>query len=329
MASEPAMPAILAEGIRKRFGSVQALDGVDLAAGPGTVLGLLGPNGAGKTTMVRVLTTLIRPDAGRARVAGFDVSSQGAAVRAVIGLAGQQTAIDPLLTGRENLELIASLHHLRRGDVRARAGELLERFDLAGAAGRRAGGYSGGMRRRLDLAAALVAEPRVLVLDEPTAGLDPRSRLGLWETLRGLVDGGTTALLTTQYLDEADQLADRIAVLDAGRVVAEGTPDQLKAKIGGHRVEIRFASPADAGHAARTIADLADRRPAIDELSATLVVPVAGGPAPLADIVRRLDTAEIEIVDLVVRHPTLDDVFLTLTGRAAQPMLEPAGGAAP
>jgi ABC-2 type transport system ATP-binding protein len=306
-------PAILAEGLHKRFGAVHALDDVSFTAPAGTVLGLLGPNGAGKTTSVRILTTLLPPDAGTARVAGHDVVTHPAMVRSVIGLAGQQAAIDPLLTGRENLELIATLHHLAPRDTRRRATELLDRFDLTDAADRRAGGYSGGMRRRLDLAASLVGNPQILILDEPTAGLDPRSRQDLWDTLRDLVEQGTTALLTTQYLDEADQLADDIVVIDHGRVVAHGSPDQLKAQIGGHRIEIHLANHHDAAIAAQAVAGLAASPPEIDPRTATLIVPIPGGAAPVAAVVRRIDGVDLDIADLVVRRPTLDDVFLTLT----------------
>jgi ABC-2 type transport system ATP-binding protein len=282
------------------------------------VFGLLGPNGAGKTTTVRILTTLLAPDAGSARVAGFDVVDQPAAVRAAVGLAGQQAAVDPLLTGRENLDLIATLHHLNRPTRRRRVNELLDRFDLEAAAGRRASTYSGGMRRRLDLAASLIGEPEVLVLDEPTAGLDPASRQALWATIRSLVDHGTTALLTTQYLEEADQLADDIVVIDAGRVVATGTLDQLKAQISGHRIELQLADPADTTTAIRVLEHVASSPPAIDPHTGGLVIPIAAGTAPTAAVIRSLDTAGIEVADLVVRRPTLDDVFLTLTG-ADQP----------
>jgi ABC-2 type transport system ATP-binding protein len=312
-------PAILAKGLHKHFGPVHALDDVDLTVPVGTVLGLLGPNGAGKTTTVRILTTLIPPDAGWARVAGFDVVDQAAQVRASVGLAGQQAAVDPLLSGRENLDLIATLHHLDRATRRRRVDELLERFDLTAAARRRASTYSGGMRRRLDLAASLIGQPAILVLDEPTAGLDPASRQALWTAIRSLVDQGTTALLTTQYLEEADQLADDIVVIDNGRVIARGTPDQLKAQIGGHRIEVRLASPDQATTAIRAVADLAAGPPEIDHRTATLIVPITGGAAPVAAVVRRLDAADLAIADLVVRRPTLDDVFLTLTGAGTVP----------
>jgi ABC-2 type transport system ATP-binding protein len=306
--------AIQAEGLHKHFGAVHALDDVSFTVPAGTVVGLLGPNGAGKTTAVRILTTLLRPDAGRARVAGFDVVNQAPQVRAAVGLAGQQAAVDPLLTGRENLALIATLHHLGRRETRRRVHELLERFDLTDAAGRRASTYSGGMRRRLDLAASLIGQPQVLVLDEPTSGLDPASRQALWATIRSLVDQGTTALLTTQYLEEADHLADDIVVIDHGQLVAHGTPDQLKAKVGGHRIELRLTDRSDTDAAALALEDLANRPPMIDADAGRLVIPITGGAAPTAAIIRALDTTGIDVADIVVRHPTLDDVFLTLTG---------------
>jgi ABC-2 type transport system ATP-binding protein len=306
-------PAIEAEALHKRFGAVHALDDVSLTVPAGTVLGLLGPNGAGKTTTVRILTTLIPPDAGRARVAGFDVVDQAAEVRATIGLAGQQAAVDPLLTGRENLDLIATLHHLDRPTRRGRVNELLERFDLTAAAGRRASTYSGGMRRRLDLAASLIGQPPVLVLDEPTAGLDPTSRQALWATIRSLVDQGTTALLTTQYLEEADQLANDIVLIDHGRVIAAGTPDQLKAQVGGHRIEIQLAKPADTTSAIHALEQAASSPAITDPHTGRLTIPISGGAAPTAAVIRRLDAAGIEVADLAVRRPTLDDVFLSLT----------------
>ena len=310
-------PAIEAEGLHKRFGTVHALDDVSFAVAPGTILGLLGPNGAGKTTVVKVLTTLIRPDAGSARVAGFDVLAQAAQVRSAVGLAGQQAAVDPLLTGRENLDLIATLHHLGRRETRRRVRELLDRFDLTDAADRRASTYSGGMRRRLDLAASLIGQPHVLVLDEPTAGLDPASRQALWGTIRSLVDQGTTALLTTQYLEEADQLAHDIVVIDHGQLVAHGTPEQLKAQVGGHRIELDLVNPTDASSALRALQDIAGTSPAvIDPHAGRLVVPITGGAAPTAAVIRALDTAGFDVADLAVRRPTLDDVFVTLTGTA-------------
>jgi len=310
-------PAIVTEGLHKRFGAIHALDDVSLTVPAGTILGLLGPNGAGKTTLVKILTTLLRPDAGRARVVGFDVVTQAGQARSAVGLAGQQAAVDPLLTGRENLDLIATLHHLGRRETRHRVRGLLERFDLTDAADRRASTYSGGMRRRLDLAASLIGQPQVVVLDEPTAGLDPASRQALWATIRSLVDHGTTVLLTTQYLEEADQLAHDVAVIDHGRLVARGTPDQLKAQVGGHRIEVQLGNPADAANAVRTLEDIAGTSPpVIDPQSGRLVVPITGGAAPSAEVIRALDTAGIDIADLAVRRPTLDDVFLTLTGAA-------------
>ena len=308
--------AIQAEGLRKSYGDVQALAGVDLEALPGTILGLLGPNGAGKTTAVRILTTLLAPDGGTARVAGLDVVRDAAALRAKIGLAGQYAAVDDNLTGRENLEMVGRLYHMGRTASLARADELLERFDLTEAARRPVRTYSGGMRRRLDLGAALVARPPVLFLDEPTTGLDPRSRIGLWDAMEVLVAGGTTVLLTTQYLDEADRLADRIAVIDRGLVIAEGTPDELKAKVGGDRLEIHLCDGQRGQEAAAALAAIASERPFIENGSVS--VPVAQRRGTIADAVRRLDDAGIAIDDIAVRTPTLDDVFLNLTGRVAE-----------
>jgi ABC-2 type transport system ATP-binding protein len=303
------------EGIVKRFGEVRALDGVDLAAKPGRVLGLLGPNGAGKTTLVRVLATLIRPDAGTARVTGLDVVSAAGQVRERIGLAGQYAAVDENLTGLENLTMVGRLYGMERASAKRRGGELLDRFDLDDAADRPAKTYSGGMRRRLDLAAALVAEPPVLFLDEPTTGLDPRSRLGLWGVIEGLVAGGTTALLTTQYLDEADRLADEIAVIDHGRLIAEGTPNQLKDRLGGERLEVRLESAADAARASEVLAPMADEAPTAT--GHDVIVAVRDAHGVIVEAVRRLSEASIEVEDLSLRRPTLDDVFLALTGHAA------------
>jgi ABC-2 type transport system ATP-binding protein len=312
-------PAILAEGLRKSFGQVQALAGVDLAVRAGTVLGLLGPNGAGKTTTVRVLTTLLRPDAGHAWVAGWDVARQPAAVRQVIGSAGQSAAVDEHLTGRENLRMAGRLHHLSRAEAGRRAAELLERFELAQAADRTVRTWSGGMRRRLDLAISLVGRPRVLFLDEPSGGLDPRGRRQLWQAVRDLVQGGTTVLLTTQYLEEADQLADHVVVIDRGRVIAQGTSGDLKSRVGGDRLQLRVAAPATTGQAADAVACLGDGAPQVDVEAAEVTLPVRDGAAVLPEVVRRLDAAGLALSGLVLRRPTLDDVFLALTGRPAPP----------
>jgi ABC-2 type transport system ATP-binding protein len=295
---------------------VQALCGVDLRAPVGTVLGLLGPNGAGKTTAVRILTTLLQPDAGEARVAGLDVRRDAAALRTKIGLAGQYAAVDENLTGAENLEMVGRLYHLPKGEPRTRAAELLERFGLQDAADRLVRTYSGGMRRRLDLAAALVARPPVLFLDEPTTGLDPRSRLDLWETIEGRVAAGTTVLLTTQYLDEADRLADRIAVIDRGRVIADGSSDELKDQVGGERLDVTLEPGADADAAIAALETIASERPGIAD--GALHVPLRHRQGVIAEAVRRLDQAGVGIEDVAMHRPTLDDVFLTLTGRAAE-----------
>jgi daunorubicin resistance ABC transporter ATP-binding subunit len=310
-------PAILAEGLRKAFGEVPALGGVDLAARAGSVLGLLGPNGAGKSTAVRILTTLLRPDAGHARVAGLDVARQPAAVRQVMGLAGQAAAVDEYLTGRENLLMAGRLHHLDRAEAHRRAAELLQRFELAEAADRTVRTFSGGMRRRLDLAVSLVGHPRVLFLDEPSSGLDPRGRQQLWQTIRQLVEDGATVLLTTQYLEEADQLADHVVVIDHGRVIANGTPEQLKRQVGGERLHLRLATAGDAGRVAELVADLDGGTPRVDPRTGVVTVPIADGVASLAEVVRRLDAAGVVLADLALRRPTLDDVFLALTGRPA------------
>jgi ABC-2 type transport system ATP-binding protein len=322
----PAEPAVETSGLHKSYGDVRALRGVDLRVETGSVFGLLGPNGAGKTTAVRILTTLLAPDGGSARVAGFDVVREAANVRRHIGLAGQYAAVDENLTGFENLEMVGRLYHLGRGHSRDRARELLASFDLAEAGDRLVRTYSGGMRRRLDLAAALVARPPVLFLDEPTTGLDIRSRIGLWDAIEALVSEGTTVLLTTQYLDEADRLADRIAVIDQGLVIAEGTPDELKAQVGGERLEIHLCDRERGAEAVVALASVASDQPFLED--GTVRVPVAERRGTIADAVRRLDEAGIAIDDISVSVPTLDDVFLTLTGHAAEQEAEAAEAAA-
>jgi ABC-2 type transport system ATP-binding protein len=308
--------AISVRGLRKSYGSVQALAGVDLDVPRGTVLGLLGPNGAGKTTLVRVLATLLRPDEGSARVAGLDVMAEAAELRERIGLAGQYAAVDENLTGLENLVMVGRLYGARRRDARARGRELLERFDLVDAADRATKTYSGGMRRRLDLAAALVADPPILFLDEPTTGLDPRSRLALWEVIEGLVAEGTTVLLTTQYLDEADRLADRIAVIDRGLVIASGTSDELKDRVGGERLEVRLDEGADTEAAVAALSPMSDEAPVCEDGLLKLSVRQRGGT--IVEAVQRLSEAGVGVDDLALRRPTLDDVFLALTGHAAE-----------
>ncbi|WP_405960456.1 ATP-binding cassette domain-containing protein [Streptomyces sp. NBC_00024] len=310
--------AIHAEGLVKTFGDVRALDGVDLDVPEGTVLGLLGPNGAGKTTTVRCLTTLLRPDSGRAVVAGIDVLKDPDAVRRSVGLSGQFAAVDEYLTGRENLQMVGQLYQMRAKAAKVRAGELLEQFHLADAADRPARTYSGGMRRRLDLAAALVVSPPVMFMDEPTTGLDPRNRQQLWEVIKRLVSGGTTLLLTTQYLEEADHLAHDIAVVDHGRVIARGTSDQLKARTGGERVEVVVHERERIPAAVEVLTGFGKGETTVEDHTRRLTVPVAGGAKLLAEVIRELDTRGIEIDDIGLRRPTLDDVFLSLTGHLAE-----------
>jgi ABC-2 type transport system ATP-binding protein len=313
-------PAIVTEGLAKSYRNVPALTGVDLVVPPGSVFGLLGPNGAGKTTLVRILATLLRPDAGTARVAGFDVQREAADLRAHIGIAGQYAAVDDNLTGFENLEMVGRLYHLGRRLARDRADELLHHFDLEEAGRKVVKTYSGGMRRRLDLAAALVARPPVIFLDEPTTGLDPRSRVALWETIEGRVAEGSTVLLTTQYLDEADRLADRIAVIDRGAVIAEGTSEELKRQVARERLEVVLDDAADPRAAVHALAAMADGyAPASEGKVVTLTIGRRGGA--MVEAVRRLDSAGVGIADMAIRRPTLNDVFFTLTGRKAE---EPA-----
>ncbi|KAB7852509.1 ATP-binding cassette domain-containing protein [Streptomyces mobaraensis NBRC 13819 = DSM 40847] len=317
--------AIHAEGLVKTFGEVRALDGVDLDVPEGTVLGLLGPNGAGKTTAVRVLTTLVQPDRGTASVAGVDVLRRPDEVRRSIGLSGQFAAVDEYLTGRENLRMVGRLYQLSGREAKRRAGELLDRFHLADAADRPAKTYSGGMRRRLDLAAALVVRPPVMFMDEPTTGLDPRNRQQLWEVIQELVAGGTTLLLTTQYLEEADHLAHDIAVVDHGRVIARGTSDQLKARTGGERVEVVVHRPEHIPVADAVLRGFGDGGSAVEPHTRRITVPVSGGARLLAEIIRELDARDVGIDDIGLRRPTLDDVFISLTGHAAEGAGEPDG----
>lgn len=315
----PPEVAVLAQGLEKRYGDKRALDGLDLTVRRGTVHGLLGPNGAGKTTVVRILATLLRPDGGRATVAGHEVTREPDRVRARIGLAGQYAAVDGILTGRQNLEMFGRLFHLGARRARDRATELLEQFGLADAAGKPVKGYSGGMRRRLDLAASLLLAPEVLFLDEPTTGLDPRGRNEVWEAVRRLAAGGTTVLLTTQYLDEADRLADRISVIEHGRTIADGTPAALKRQVGGESLQVVLSDPADLPHAVRTMARVAADgvRPTTDEAERRVGAPVAEGVAALTEVARTLQDAGVGVEDIGLRRPTLDEVFLRLTGRPA------------
>jgi ABC-2 type transport system ATP-binding protein len=311
-------PIIEVEGLRKAYGDTVALAGVDLEVPAGTVLGLLGPNGAGKTTIVRVLATLLIPDAGHARIDGIDVVQRPQDARRLLGLAGQYAAVDETLTGRENLEMIGQLYGLRRKDARSRATDALARLGLTDAAERLVRTYSGGMRRRLDLGASLVGRPRVLLMDEPTTGLDPRTRIDLWELISELVADGTTLLLTTQYLDEADHLADRIAVIDRGRMIAFGTSDELKAHVGGDVLEVHTTSSADLSRAAELLQPLFGERVSIDERSKRLHVSVVDRVESLLAAARAIEDAGIAIDDLGVHRPSLDDVFLALTGRGAE-----------
>jgi len=312
-------------GLVKRYGKVVALDGLDLEVPKGTVLGLLGPNGAGKTTAVRILSTLLEPDEGSAEVAGLDVQAEPRKVRERIGLSGQNAAVDEHLTGYENLDMVGRLYHLGRKRSRARARELLDRFDLSEAADRPAKTYSGGMRRRLDLAAALVAEPDVLFLDEPTTGLDPRSRIQMWETIYELVGGGSTVLLTTQYMEEADRLADDIVVIDRGRKIAHGTADRLKAEVGGERVEVVVASTADVPTTASILGRISHEEVQVDEPTRTVTAAVTGGVDVLGQVLDRLREGQCGIVDIGLRRPTLNDVFLSLTGHSAEEVAESPG----
>jgi ABC-2 type transport system ATP-binding protein len=314
--------AVRARGLVKHYGEVKALDGIDVTVPTGSVLGLLGPNGAGKTTAIRILTTLLTPDFGTAEVAGIDVLKDPREVRRNIGLSGQYAAVDEYLTGFENLDMIGRLYHLGRKVSRERARELLAQFRLEDAGDRMAKTYSGGMRRRLDLAGALVADPPVLFLDEPTSGLDPRSRTDMWEVIQALVAGGTSLLLTTQYLEEADVLANNIVVIDHGKVIAEGTADQLKSQVGGERLEITVDDGSQLAAARQLLEPLGVGKATVDDHRRSLFMPVSGGAAVLTDALRRLDAAHIVLDDVGLRRPTLDDVFLSLTGH---PTEEPAG----
>ncbi|GAC1341309.1 MAG: daunorubicin resistance protein DrrA family ABC transporter ATP-binding protein [Candidatus Dormibacteria bacterium] len=309
--------AVIATGLSKSYGSTRALIELDLAVEEGTMVALLGPNGAGKTTVVRILTTLLRPDAGSAMVAGVDVLRHPKRARECIGLAGQYAAVDELLTGGENLEMVGRLYGLTRAAARTRAGELLERLELADARDRLVRTYSGGMRRRLDLAASIVYSPPVLILDEPTTGLDPRSRIALWEIVTALVEAGTSVLLTTQYLEEADRLANRIVVVDHGRVIAEGTPGELKARFGADRLEVVVSRGAQLGAVRTMLSAAGSTEPIVDEDERRVAVAVHGGAAALLRVVRELDALGIAVDDVGLRRATMDDVFLRLTGPAS------------
>ncbi len=322
-----AAPAIVAEGVVKvyktRKHEVRALDGIDLTVGQGTVLGLLGPNGAGKTTAVRIIATLLRPDAGRVTVGGFDTRTHADDIRRIIGLSGQYAAVDENLTGRENIWLFGRLYQLSSAEANQRAAELLEQFELVDAGDRVVKTYSGGMRRRLDLASALIGRPRVLIMDEPTTGLDPRSRIGMWEVIRGLVREGVTLLLTTQYLEEADELADMIAVVDHGRIIARGTTDELKEQVGGERIEVTVHDRVRIDDAARILGGIAVGAATVDQHTRNVTAPSLGGAKRLGMVIRELDEAGIAIDDIGLRRPTLDDVFLALTGHVAEDKPQP------
>jgi ABC-2 type transport system ATP-binding protein len=315
--------AIAAEGVSKRFGRVIALDGIDLEVQGGTVAALLGPNGAGKTTTVRILTTLLRPDAGRAWVEGFDVVERAGEVRRRIGLSGQYAAVDPFLTGRENLQMIGRLYGLGRRESRERAEELMESFELLGAADRPSRTYSGGMRRRLDVAATLVSRPRVMFLDEPTTGLDPHGRIALWRLLEELADRGTSLLLTTQYMEEAERLADAILVVDGGRVIAKGTAEELKAMVGGDRLELRTRPGEDPHRLAAALEGLGTARPEVDATTGRVVLPVDEEPSLLVDLAGRLASSGLGVADLALRRPSLEDVFLALTNHSGPETARP------
>ncbi len=317
---------IRTEGLVKRYGKVVALDELDLEVPKGTVMGLLGPNGAGKTTAIRILTTLLEPDDGIVEVAGLDVRTEPDKVRERIGLSGQNAAVDEHLTGYENLDMVGRLYHLGRARSRARARELLDRFELSEVGDRPVKTYSGGMRRRLDLAAALVADPDVVFLDEPTTGLDPRSRLQMWETIHDLVRRGSTVLLTTQYMEEADRLADDIVVIDRGRMIAHGTSEQLKTQVGGERVVLVIANSAELPQARAALAELSLGEVQVDEQTRTLTAAVVGGVDVLRQVLDRLAQRRVDVVDIGLRRPTLDDVFLSLTGHTAEQVAEPDGG---
>jgi daunorubicin resistance ABC transporter ATP-binding subunit len=318
-------PAVVAEGLGKRFGQVTAIDGVDLELPAGGVLGVLGPNGAGKTTMVRILATLLRPDRGRAWVAGFDVVSNPASVRRRIGLSGQYAAVDPFLTGQENLVMIGRLYGLTRRQARRRAGDLIGVLELDSAAGRLVRTYSGGMRRRLDVAASLLAAPTVLFLDEPTTGLDPRGRLALWQVLRERIGQGTSLLLTTQYIEEAERLAGRIVIIDHGKVIASGTPGQLRARAGGDRLDVQSLPGQDPRRLAGALAALGTADPVVDEAAGRVILPVTGGAGILPEVATRLAAAGLDVASLALRRPTLEEAFLAWTGQPASSL--PAGPA--